>query len=78
MGTREEAQGGGRTTGREPADKVQGGDEGGRSQGGDSRTQATAITAAHGGADSGRSHGGGVADDSRGPANGGGTGGGGA
>ncbi len=81
------SSGGGRTPGRGPANRVQVGDEGGRSQGGDMRdpeqeepggTQATAITVAHGGADGGRSHGGGMAADSRGPTNGGGAGEGGA
>ncbi len=74
-------------TGRWPADRVQGGVEGGRSQGGDRRdleyaapggTQATAIMVTHGGPDRGRSHGGGRADDSRGPTNSGRAGGGGA
>ncbi len=60
-----EGSGGGRTPGRGPADRVQGGDEGGRSQGGDRRdlehvvpdgTQATAVMATHGGVDGGRSH----------------------
>ncbi len=41
-------------------------------------TQATAVKATHGGADRGRSHGGGRADDSRGPTDGSGAGGGGA
>ncbi len=54
---------------RGPADRDQGGDEGGRSQGRDSKdaeqeahiwTQATAITTP-GGPDGGRSHGGGMA-----------------
>ncbi len=70
-----------------PADRDHGGDEGGRSQGRDRRdpeqeahhrTQATAMMMAHSGADGGRSHGGEMAVDFRGPANGGGAGGGGA
>ncbi len=40
------------------------------------RTQATAMMMTHGGADGGRSHEGGRVDDSRGPTNGGGAGGG--
>ncbi len=77
--------GGGRIPGRGPAHRVQGGDEGGRSQGRDMRdpeqkepggTQAAATTVAHSGAEGGRSHGGGMTADSRGPTNGGGAGGG--
>ncbi len=75
-----EDSGGGRMTGRRTTNRIQGGDDGGRSQGGNSRsqegdrrdleqeepggTQATAMMAAHGGADGARSHGGGRADDS--------------
>ncbi len=67
-----------------PADRDQGGNRGGRSQGDDSRelereepswAQAPVITMAHGGADRGRSHGGGMATDSRGLTDDGGTGG---
>ncbi len=71
------ASGGGRTRGRGPADRDQGGD-GGRSQGRDrrdpehSRTWATALMMAHGGADGERSYGGGMASDSKGSTNGGG------
>ncbi len=59
-------------TGRRSPNKVQGGDDGGRSQEGDRRdleqeepgdTQATAMMVAHGGADGGRCHGGGRADN---------------
>lgn len=65
----------------------QAGPDKGRSQGDGKRdledvvpdgTQATAIMSTHGGADGGRSHGGGRADNSRGPTNGCGAGGGGA
>ncbi len=79
--------GGGRTHRRGPANRVQWGDEGGRSQGRDmrgqeqevhSRTQAPAMMMTHGGADRGRSYGGGMAADSRGLTNSVGAGGGGA
>ncbi len=73
--------GGGRTPGRRTIHRVQGGDDGERSQDRDSfdfeqekpgGTQATALMAAHGGAVGGRSHGGSRADDSREPTDGGG------
>ncbi len=76
-----------RRFGRRTTNRVQGGDDGGRSQEGDRRdleqekpgeTQATVMMVAHGGADGGRSHDGGVTADSMGPTNGGGAGGGGA
>lgn len=66
----------------EPADRVQGGDDGGRTQGEDRRgleqekpswTKAAAMMLTHDGIERWRSHGGGMATDSRGPTNTGGA-----